>query len=533
MRVNLVTAAIALTLTVVAGYFIGSKDLLSQLQRPANQAAAVQQVDSIFLSLDYDSVKVPVERSGTGGALTSIGDALVVLTHEGGFFDVTGDEAIRLDITPPPNGWNAMLDFEAANPAYRFAHYGFRYNDVDTYGDELVISYTEWVEDGPCYRTNIAAAPMSGAPQSTDIAISESDWRIVFSTEPCLSPKLISDALAGHMAGSRFRIDPEGTIILASGDYAFDGYFSPLAVSQNPAYQYGKTIAIDLETGANNILTQGHSNMQGIVIDDGGDIYTVEHGRRGGDELNRIEPGLDYGYPSVSLGTRYNGLPLPGIIAYGRHPIYEPPVYSWLPSIAVSSLMQIDGFHPAWDGDLLAGSLSGRTLLRMRMRDDRVLFAERIRMGMRIRYVHQHGDKIALWTDHKAVVRLSVGELGLSARFVAANISRMDLSGQQKAQVQTVIDQCSQCHSLGVLSGGNAPALGQTFGRDIASGPEFSYSVALNGVNGRWTEDALAAYLADPEAFASGTTMPNPQINDPVIMNAVIDVLKSLSLGAR
>lgn len=273
--------------------------------------------------------------------------------------------------------------------------------------------------------------------------------------------------------------------------------------------------------------------MQGVVIDDDGAIYTVEHGRRGGDELNRIQPGLHYGYPTVSLGTRYNGLPLPGSIDYGRHTEFERSLFSWLPSVAISSITKVDDFHPAWDGDLLAGSLAGRMLLRIRIRDGRVLFNERIQIGARIRYVHQHGDEIALWTDQKKVVRLSVGALDQSAAFVTTNIAKMDLTAQQKAELQTVVDQCVQCHSLGILAGGNAPSLGQAFDRDIATGAGFSYSAALSALDGRWTEEALLAYLSDPSGYADGTTMPDPQINDPEVLAAVVDILKSLSLGAR
>lgn len=215
---------------VASGYLIKSHDLLANLPFLNETTTGEQRIDTIFFSLDYDTVDVPVERSGTGGALTSIRDSLVVMTHEGGFFDVTNDQPIRLDIVPPPNGWDAMLAFEKANPEYRFAHYGFRFNDLDTHEGQLIIAYTEWVEDQPCYRTNIARAPLPETSQLSDISIAASDWRRVFSTEPCLPPKLTSEALAGHMVGSRFRIDQNGTLILASGDYAFDGYFSPIAV---------------------------------------------------------------------------------------------------------------------------------------------------------------------------------------------------------------------------------------------------------------------------------------------------------------
>ncbi|NOX83610.1 MAG: PQQ-dependent sugar dehydrogenase [Alphaproteobacteria bacterium] len=65
----------------------------------------------------------------------------------------------------------------------------------------------------------------------------------------------------------------------------------------------------------------------------------------GGDELNRIIDGGNYGWPLETLGTRYNGLPIPNTISYGRHDVYAAPVFAWLPSVAVSSLAVIDNFH--------------------------------------------------------------------------------------------------------------------------------------------------------------------------------------------
>ena len=71
--------------------------------------------------------------------------------------------------------------------------------------------------------------------------------------------------------------------------------------------------------------------MQGITSDRAGNIWIVEHGQRGGDELNLIIAGKDYGWPATSLGTRFNRLPLPNTTEYGRHnAAFEPPVYAWL-----------------------------------------------------------------------------------------------------------------------------------------------------------------------------------------------------------
>ncbi len=485
-------------------------------------------IDSIFIGLDVERVDVPVARAGSGGALASVDNDLLVMTHEGRFFDVTGAEAVELAVAPPPNGWGAMLAFEEANPNYNFAHYFFRYNDLDVFDDQLVVSYTEWVADDNCYRTSLAKAPLGGASTSAAMSVSKSDWDVFFSAEPCLEPKAAGRAIDGHMAGGRFRISADRTVYLASGDYAVDGTYSPLAIAQDPTQEYGKVLAIDFDTGEADVISQGHSNMQGITFTDDGSLYAVEHGRRGGDELNLIEAGNDYGWPRVSLSTRYNKLPLQNTLEYGRHPVFEAPVYSWLPSVAVSSLMRIENFHPAWDGDLLAGSLAEQTLFRIRLQDGRVLFDERIPVGYRIRYVHQHEDKIVLWTDEPAVLRLSVGAFDSSYQFAADMIGEFELTAEQKNQVEVALDQCSQCHGFGVLKGGNAPSLGEVYGREIAGLSDFAYSQSLSNVEGIWTRETLTEYLDDPDAFASGTAMPNPEISDLAVLSSIVEILVAL-----
>lgn len=501
--------------------------LQPEKQSPEPPMDPLDGLESIFVALDVESVSVPVDRIGSGGALTSIGNALVVMTHEGRFFEVGGKEAIALDIAPPPNGYAAMLDFEAANPEYSFAHFYFRYNDVDVLDDSLIVSFTEWVADGACYRTTLASAPTGGAP-ATDISITSEDWTPFFSTEPCLEPNTVGRAIQGHMAGGRFRLTEEGLVLMASGDYAVDGTYAPMAIAQEPDAHYGKVLEIDIDTGGVRVVSQGHSNMQGIALGRDGSIWTVEHGRRGGDELNLIRDGLDYGWPQVSLGTRYNRLPLPNTLDYGRHPRFERPVHAWLPSVAISSLTRIEGFHPAWDGDLMAGSLSAQTLFRIRLDGDDMLFAERIPVGHRIRYVHQHGDEIALWTDQRRVLRLRVGEFDASYQFAVAKIEELGLRQRQAVQVETALESCSECHGFGVTPGIAAPSLGEVFGRDIAGLSGFPYSEALMQVDGVWDRDRLIAYLEDTDGFAQGGSMPDPGIDDPVVIEAIVDIIVAL-----
>jgi glucose/arabinose dehydrogenase len=143
------------------------------------------------------------------------------------------------------------------------------------------------------------------------------------------------------------------------------------------------------------IWTYGHRNVQGLAIHpQTGDVWTHEHGPQGGDELNRIEPGKNYGWPVVGYGVNYRtGLAIhPGTMREGM----EHPVHIWVPSIAVSGLVVYTGDRfPMWRGNLFVGGLAGQQLARLTLSDDgkKVEREETLVQGRgRIRDVRQGPD---------------------------------------------------------------------------------------------------------------------------------------------
>jgi cytochrome c2 len=409
-----------------------------------------------------------------------------------------------------------------------------RYNDIFILETDnalrLFVSYTKYFVGEECFRTVVADYQTPQGIKSLDeISIEEGDWGTLYQSAPCLPLKPTYRAIEGHIAGGRIAYDGEGKLYLGVGDYHWDGMFAEKAIAQLDGYEYGKVIEIDIATGTSRVISKGHRNPQGIAFDRSGNLYVVEHGMRGGDELNHVIEGRDYGFPSETLGTRYSKLPLPGTFAQGRHDVFEPPVFAWLPSVAISSLNRIDGFHDTWDGDLLMATLKDRSLYRIRMTDEGIQFAERIEIGERIRYAIQLGDHLVLWTDSSSLIFLAVSDAAFAQDFFVEYFEDLDADAQVSARIQSALAQCRECHSLDLGDDQTAPSLGQVFGAEIASTGFGGYSDALRDHTGHWTRKTLSSFIAHPDDVAEGTTMPASGVTDPEIVAGVVDFLEALA----
>ncbi|MDP1661382.1 MAG: PQQ-dependent sugar dehydrogenase [Phycisphaerales bacterium] len=147
-----------------------------------------------------------------------------------------------------------------------------------------------------------------------------------------------------------------------------------------------------LDTGKGvygSVWSKGHRNQQGVCFDDEGNLWVTEHAPRGGDELNLIARGANYGWPQVSFGINYSDSPFVTPWkekAADGTPIVMP-VYRWIKSIAACGLdcarsADVKGTFPAWSGDLFAGGLAGQNVDRLRVKDGKLVEREEIVHGM-------------------------------------------------------------------------------------------------------------------------------------------------------
>ncbi len=251
----------------------------------------------------------------------------------------------------------------------------------------------------------------SGIASLSEMSATSEEWRILYETRPCLPLKEKSEAFVGRQAGGRMAALGLNNMLLTVGDFGFDGVGSDQAHPQLPESDYGKVLQLDTRTGRATIFSSGHRNPQGILVDDRGTIWSVEHGPQGGDELNRIRAGYNYGWPRVTYGTDYGTYRWPMSERQGRHDGFTTAAYAWVPSVAVSNLIQIKGFSAEWDRDLLVASLRPGLLFRLRLDGDRVVYSEPIPIGERIRYVHQHNaGRIFFWTDQRKIFILGAAK---------------------------------------------------------------------------------------------------------------------------
>ena len=254
-------------------------------------------------------------------------------------------------------------------------------------------------------------------------------------------------------------------------------------------------------------------------------------GPRGGDELNLIVDGGDYGWPDETLGTSYDLSPWPfQRSAYGRHDAFTSPVFAWVPSVAPSTLAVIGGFDSSWDGDLIAGSLREQSLYRIRLNGDAVTYVEQIWYGKRIRAVLEHTDgRLVVWSDDKSLTFLTPVRLPYTSDFLVEYFEGTDTPAARSAS--QVMATCMQCHSLRPGEDAAAPSLADVRGAKIASSGYAKYSAGLKSVDGQWTDEALVRFLQSPSDFAPGTTMPDPGIDDLAIIEEIARFLGALNVA--
>jgi len=229
---------------------------------------------------------------------------------------------------------------------------------------------------------------------SADMARLE-DVRVIVRTQPTYD--------GDKHFGSRLNFGPDGMLYVTMGERS-DAPMRPQA--QQLTSHLGKILRVTADGAAApdnpfvgrdgalpEIWTLGHRNVQAATFDAQGRLWEIEHGTRGGDELNLVEKGKNYGWPVQAYGIEYSGQPIGG--AETQRADMQQPVYYWDPVIAPSGAEFYEGSaFPDWRGDLFVGGLAGQRLVRLELQNDRVVGEEHLLVdrAKRIRDVREGPD---------------------------------------------------------------------------------------------------------------------------------------------
>ena len=308
-------------------------------------------------------------------AISSLPDQRLLITERKGqlkLFDPKTKSIVNVSAVPAVSyGGQGGLGDVILHPDFQNNHW-------------LYLSYASKGQGG--YGAEISRAKLDlsnpAQPKLTDL---KTIWQQV--------PKVSGQGHYGH----RMMFGPDGKLWVSSGErQKFDpaqdmqsnlGKVLRLnddatPVKDNPFIQQGGVTA--------QIWSLGHRNPLGMAFDPQGQLWVVEMGPKGGDELNRIVKGENYGYPIVSNGDHYSGLPIPD---HHTHPEFKAPEIDWTPVISPSSLMIYTGNQfPLWQQKALIGGLSSEAIIVVDLNAKPVREVQRLDMKQRIRGLHQAQD---------------------------------------------------------------------------------------------------------------------------------------------
>lgn len=327
---------------------------------------------------DHPFTVEPVAEFDQPWAMTFLPDGRLLVTEKPGRLFLVGTDGSKAEVGGVPD-----VDYGGQGGFGDVAlHPDFEQNGL------LYISYVEAGED----RTRGAVAAVTKLDASgAQPTISEPQviWRQV--------PKLSGKGHYGH----RLLFSDDGHLFISSGERQ---EFDP---AQDMQSNLGKIVRLNDDGGIPDdnpfaqrggvtaqIWTSGHRNPLGIAFDLEGRLWNTEMGPRGGDELNLVIKGENYGYPEVSNGRHYSFLPIPD---HDTRPEFAAPKAWWTPVISPGGLMFYSGDRFAdWKGDAFIPGLSSRALVRVEINGDTAREAERFELGQRIRAVQQ-GPEGAIW----------------------------------------------------------------------------------------------------------------------------------------
>lgn len=485
-------------------------------------------VESIFYPLNIRNVAISsanarVSSHRTGG-VASHGNTVIGVRSQGELFSFSANNLTVHGTLPFETGFDELTNVIKEREPQTEALIGRIINlrDIDLYEAndylQIYVSYTYWDKEKHCRSLKVATTRLKKPFKPEDMT-TRSRWSDLFSLPDCFpfSKSRISPFKSPNVGGV-LKATSHG-VLLGIGDFHLDGVNNSIETSLDKSNFIGSIISIELESGDVNFVSNGHRDPRGLSLDLAGLLHEVEHGPKGGDELNLIVEGSHYGWPFETYGTQYDDYTWPVTKLSKPDANFAKPVFAWQPSINPSNLVFISKEFKHWLGDALIATLTGK-LIRVRSKNSGAQFAEEINIGRAVRKILQMPDgRLVAWDGINHLTFINVLE-------PQNNGSNSTLTANIPDALQATLKECAVCHSLdSTISGDAAPTLRGIYGRRIG-GSDFSYySTALKGKAGYWDRNKLRHFLKEPQDFASGTVMPKQQLTNDQI-EQLIDFFK-------
>ena len=414
------------------------KDILKNEEIDKNQDV---NINSAYYSLNLKKFKVPVYSKY--GGIEKINNKIYYLSGDLNFYQLKKNndnkkyDFISLPIKKITNNKDKFLEKNnqiLGKKAWKF--FGAKDILIEKFksfeNKVLIISSLNYYEDEDCYDLSVFFTEIIN-----ENSFQISEWKKIFSSEMCLNINLTKKPkFAAASAGGRIVKFDEENILLSIGDFYADGVNGPM-LSQDLNNDYGKIFKININNKKHKIYSYGHRNPQGLYVDKNKNIFSTEHGPRGGDEMNLVKVNNNYGWPYATFGTNYKSYN-----AYAKdinktennskrtwpidktnntHDDYTKPIFSWGNTFGVSNLIVYENkYFDKWNKNIIVSSLAGKQLARFVYDYDNnsILYLENILINKRIRdIISLENGKIVLLTDigneiteHAEIILLSKSE---------------------------------------------------------------------------------------------------------------------------
>lgn len=338
-------------------------------------------VETQFFNLQVDSFTFSIEAPAYGGSLERIGEEIFVARADGTFILVDPETGrFKENFIPRLNlGSNSIVDSKNLKQQETLP----RVHDTILVENTIYVTHDFYDQVSDCVF--FAVSTIDGSLGS---------WIRIFQSEPFCGPV--------------YTLGSGGALAANGGEFLYFsvGTFGREDEAQDRSNTWGKIYELEISSLKFRQFSIGHRNPKGLVFFEKS-LYSSEMGPRGGDEINIVEASLNYGWPLESKGTAYGTFDRNTTLSTTSSASMKPPIFSFVPSIAPTQMIEIQNFDSSWNSQLLMGSLKAESLFVVDLENNHVVSVEQIFFGSRIRSLLEFKSKIYLWTDDNAILMLT------------------------------------------------------------------------------------------------------------------------------